>query len=440
VLDGLPIFSKAMTREILANYLPPFRPTWDGSHLAGYWTRVRDQSAWFPWYRRERATISPREFATPEALHESFMDFCRSGDNYRRGYSAAFRYDVRRAARALRVPATFMARDDDMLYPHLDLLPKLRRGQTIERHGSARDPYLDAMAAAVRRHARPGRPPADPGLQPRRGRVTKSYVDLDHGQVVVRAVVDAKKGRPLLLLHDGRSSSAMLEPLLLEFGRSRRVYAIELPGNGDSDPLPGQPTIADYARAVGAAMARLRLSSVDVYGQASGGSVAIELAASEPRSVRRLVLHGVNLFPAAERRRLAANYTPPIEVQWHGGHLYATWLMLRDDQVFFPWFDRRRTARRLIDGSWDAETLHRRAVEVLKARRTYHLLTQAAFRYDVAGRLPKVRATTLVAAEKGHVLERFSPAAMALARNGRQVTLPGTTRGMVRVINAFLTT
>ena len=37
VLDGVPIFGATDTRDILKNYLPPFRPLWDGSHLPGHW-------------------------------------------------------------------------------------------------------------------------------------------------------------------------------------------------------------------------------------------------------------------------------------------------------------------------------------------------------------------------------------------------------------------
>ncbi len=437
VLDGVPIFGPADTRDILKNYLPPFRALWDGSHLPGHWSRMRDQVMWFPWYRRTAAARSDRAFSTPDQLHASIMDFFRSGDAYRKGYGAAFTYNVGAAARALTIPATFMARDDDMLYPHLDLLPKLRRSQVIERHG--RHGYLKEQARVIKGYVRTAKPPADPALAPIAGRINRRYIDLPKGQVLVRSAGEGQGGRPLVLIHDGRWSSHMFGPLMTALSRRRPVYAFDLPGNGDSDaPANTRPTVADFAKDAAAVAGKLGLKKYDLYGKQSGASVAAEIATLHPARVGKLILDGVILFSAAERKRLAAHYTPPIEVTWDGAHLFKTWLMLRDELVFWPWYVRDGKHARAIDGNFHAPWLHGRVVEVLKSKDTYHLLTQAALKHDIARTLTRLKPTTLIVGEASDPLARYAGKAARLLPNGSQTLLPPETGGQAATLSKFL--
>ncbi|MEK9944472.1 MAG: alpha/beta hydrolase [Alphaproteobacteria bacterium] len=437
VLDGVPIFGPEETRDILKNYLPPFRPLWDGSHLPGHWSRMRDQVLWFPWYKRNAAARSDRAFSTPDMLHASIMDFFRSGDAYRKGYGAAFTYNVRAAARALNIPATYMARDDDMLYPHLDLLPKLPRNQVIERH--SRHGYVKAQAAAIKRYVRAAKAPADPDLAPIKGRINRRYIDLPSGQVLVRSTGEAQTGRPLFLIHDGRWSSQMYSPLMTALAKKRPVYALDLPGNGDSDaPAKARPGVADFAHDAAAVAARLGLRSYDLYGRHSGASVATALAARYPARVKKLVLDGVIMFSDAERKRLAAKYTPPINVTWDGAYLYTTWLMLRDELVFWPWYARDDKHARAIDANFNASWLHDRVVEVLKSKDTYHLLTQAALKNDVTATLKKLKSATLVVGEEADPLGRYAAKAARLVPQSSHTMVPGGEAARAAVVTKFL--
>jgi pimeloyl-ACP methyl ester carboxylesterase len=79
---------------------------------------------------------------------------------------------------------------------------------------------------------------------------------------------------------------------LRQIAANRSVYAPDLPGFGESDAAPsGLPKHA--ALAVADLAADLRLRQIDVLGVREGGWAALELAATEPRLVRRLVLVGV---------------------------------------------------------------------------------------------------------------------------------------------------
>ncbi len=437
VLDGVPIFTPAETRDILRNYLPPFRALWDGSHLPGHWSRMRDQTLWFPWYKRSAAARSDRAFPAPEVLHGSIMDFFRSGDAYRKGYGAAFTYDVRAAARDLSIPATYMARDDDMLYPHLDLLPKLRKNQVIERHG--RDNYIPAQVRALKRYVRKVKAPDDPPLAPIAGRVNRRYVDLPRGQVLVRSAGEAHKGRPLVLIHDGRWSSQMFEPLMMALARRRPVYAMDLPGNGDSDaPGKSRPGVKDFAGDAAAAVAKLGIRKYDLYGKQSGGSVAAEMAVLYPSRVNKLIVDGAMLFSQAERKRLAANYTPPITVDWDGAYLFTTWLMLRDELVFWPWYARDNKNARAVDANFKPDWLHARVVEVLKSKDTYHLLNEAALKHDVGRTLGRVKAPVTVVCQGDDPVARYTAKAARLAAKGDMAEMPATPAAQAAALNAIL--
>lgn len=437
VLDGVPVFDPAETRDILKNYLPPFRPLWDGSHLPGHWSRMRDQVLWFPWYRRNAAARSDRAFSSPDQLHAALMDFFRSGDAYRKGYGAAFTYNVSAAAKALSIPATYMARDDDMLYPHLDLLPKLRRNQMIERH--SRHGYLKEQVRAIKGYVRKARAPADPALSPISGRINRRYIDLPGGQVLVRSAGEGRGGRPLVLIHDGRWSSHMFEPLMAALSKKRPVYAMDLPGNGDSDPgAKARPSVADFARAAADVAGKLGLRKYDLYGKHSGASVAAEMAALFPTRVNKVILDGVILIPAAERKRLAANYTPPIDVTWDGAYLFTTWLMLRDELVFWPWYARDAKNARAIDANFDPAWLHGRVFEVLKSKDTYHRLTQAALAHDVAKTLPRIKAPLAIVAQGDDPLARYGAKAAKLAGQGTVAELTGAPAGQAAALGALL--
>jgi len=93
----------------------------------------------------------------------------------------------------------------------------------------------------------------------------------------------------ILLIHgsgvSARSWTAQLEGL----GQGLRVLAIDLPGHGDSDPMP-EATLQAYADAARALVEILRLGPVFVAGHSLGGAVAVALAGRYPNMVKGLIL------------------------------------------------------------------------------------------------------------------------------------------------------
>ena len=110
-------------------------------------------------------------------------------------------------------------------------------------------------------------------------------------------------GDPLLLLHPLGSSRAAWEPVVPLLAESFDVVAVDLPGFGDSPPLPPgvEPAPAALARAVAELLDELGLRSPAVAGNSLGGWVALELARLRPLASLTL-LSPAGLWPGRTPR------------------------------------------------------------------------------------------------------------------------------------------
>jgi pimeloyl-ACP methyl ester carboxylesterase len=89
-------------------------------------------------------------------------------------------------------------------------------------------------------------------------------------------------GAPLLLLHALGLSRASWAPVVPALAEHFDVLAVDLPGFGDSPPLPGEPSPKALAAAVAAFLDERGLAVPHVVGNSLGGWVALELAALRP--------------------------------------------------------------------------------------------------------------------------------------------------------------
>jgi pimeloyl-ACP methyl ester carboxylesterase len=395
-----------------ADYLPPFVVRDDGSHLFAAWVKARDQGMWFPWNLRTRRGRTSYPFASPESLHLRLLERLRAGDGYRAVYRAAF-IDGREAVAAAPVPATFAAAGNDLLREHLDRLPALKPHQRIVR--TAPDSHADELVGVLRGYRGCAAAPPDAVFRPDAGVVNRRYVDLPGGQVLVRTAGEERSGRPLVLLHDGRASSRVFEPLMRVLARERPVYAPDIPDNGASDPLlAAQPAVADYAGAVADTVAALGQEGADVYAVGAGAGVALELL--RRRTVAGAVLETPDFYPPAVARRLARDWVPPLAREWDGSHLNRLWLMLRDEYAFWPWFDKSPAAACAVDVPDDWGEFHARVVDVLRCLPTYHRLTMAALGYDWAVPLRRAGKTVTLASTANDPRRPHAEAAVSAAQ------------------------
>lgn len=439
ILDGFPIFTIQESEELEFSYLKPFEPAYDGSHLIWAWSRFRDQHVFFPWYRKSRSVRLDLDVPGPGELTGFVRDLVRSGDNYRIAYSAAFRYlETMSGIPQIRVPMAFIAREDDLLYPQLDRLPPgLPSNIRIGRLSRDKGRWMEWIRGFVVAQKAAASPPENPESGLPRGRaISRGYADVEDRQVAFRRTAQVRGARPLVMLHDAPGSSATLEPLMVELAKTREVVALDIPGMGDSDAPSGEaPGFDAFAVMLVGALRGIGLNDCDLYGRQLGAGFAAEVARRHG-GVRRVVLEGLPLFTPDEAGPMRGRLAPRVEPDVDGAHLLRIWNYVRDSGLFWPWYNQTRAGIRWNRVKVDAVTVHKRAVEVIKAYKTHHLATEAALQDDLGARIASVTVPALICATEEDPLRQH--AVRAKVPNARRTDLPMETDEAARHIARFL--
>ena len=246
----------------------------------------------------------------------------------------------------------------------------------------------------------------------------------------------------LVMLHASPGCGRQMEGPGTALCAHRSVVAPDRPGNGDSPRLPIEgPEIADYARAELELLDGLGIENCDVYGMHTGACVAVELAILAPTRIRRVVLDGLGLFPAAQAAQFLARYAPAVTPDPAGAHLTWAFNFIRNQALFFPWYDARPENARGL-GLPGASAMHESVLDLLKSIETYHLGYRASFRYDPARLRLVAQKTLAITAEDDPLFEYLAPALRllpnAVARPVPSLRAPDRAAGLARVIDAFL--
>lgn len=396
VLNGLVTLTPDERADILANYLTPFAPQWDGSHLTWLWARLREQTVFFPWYRPSLAGRMRGPMPSPEVLHDGVIEFLRSGDEYRKPYGAAFKLDGAAMVAAMTSPAIICASDWDPTINYLPMLPDpLPRGVTVERLGDRRGETVYAWVAEVMAKHAKGEAPAPPAPTPLADGSWQDFAAVDGGQLHVRRTDGP--GRPLLVQHDAASDNRIVHRVTGSLAGKRPAFAFDLPGNGESDNTIGEDvTVTRHADVLAQALDGLGLETIDFYGMWGGGLPGLDLAVREPARINRLVMSNAMYFPPDDAKDYYDNYTFPIDINWYGGHLLKCWISMRDQGLFWPWY--RRTAEGVIprEPFVDTGMVHNRVVSMLKAGNMWSHAYRAHFSYPTGDMLGKVKVPVLV--------------------------------------------
>lgn len=398
--NGYVVLTQPERDDIVANYLPSFDPKWDGSHLTWLWARMREQTVFFPWYRKSLEDRMDIDMPSPEALHIGALDMMRSGNHHRVGYRAAFTMRSDESPANIRVPTLITASKFDPLSQQMSRITRKSASVTLQVCADG-DATLDLCRDFIRKHRPPTASDKRAPTAPLRGRMWQQYIDVPGGQLRIRRNDDAP-GRPVLVQHDAAGSSEVVQHLASGFIGKRPVIAINLPGHGESDnTLPkGRVTVAGYAKSVLAALQALGVKDFDFVGTWGGGLVGLELALLAPKRLKRLVMCDVLYLDAKLRKELLANYTPDIQPNWYGGHLLEAWHLMRDQGLFWPWYRRTRAGAIRKPLYIDSAMVNRRVLELFRSegmwRRAYH----AHFSYPLTARLKRLKVPLVFAAPR----------------------------------------
>jgi len=190
-----------------------------------------------------------------------------------------------------------------------------------------------------------------------------------------------------------------LEPLLLAWGKTHLCIAPDTPGFGNSEPLPEGSNLQDFARALLGFMETIRLARAPIYGVHTGAVIAAAAAGLAPTCFSAVVLHGFPNFDQAAVQEIRARYFAPFRADWSGQHLAWLWSRLREQRIFFPWYDTRETSRVHQDLVGPA-VFHEEALDFLRAGDHYRIGYATAFEGNAAMMLGLSMPILLVAAEQ----------------------------------------
>lgn len=226
-----------------------------------------------------------------------------------------------------------------------------------------------------------------------------AYAYTDRGAI---HYAEAGSGAPLLLLHATPGTYRAFAPLIPLLAPHLRVIALDTPGYGNSEPVPGKPTIEALAHSVVSLLDALDLPRANLLGLHTGNKIAAAMAAQWPQRVGRVVLAGHThslLVDKAQRDaaidHLIGHYFPRFGAHADGAHEVRRWLMAHADVQKLWW------PPQLLAGE-SAATRNEVAAEVEQAEAMVvdHLLGwrsivptyEAIFAFDLAAALRRIQA------------------------------------------------
>jgi pimeloyl-ACP methyl ester carboxylesterase len=138
----------------------------------------------------------------------------------------------------------------------------------------------------------------------------------------IHCLVAGRAGPAVLLLHGSGFDAAgvSLAPAMHSLATGCRVYAPDLPGFGDSDPMPDRWGFSKCSAFLLPLLAALELERVSLVGLSMGGGIALGFALMAPERVDRLVLIDSaclsKAIPGGRRTWLAVHAPGWSTLQW----------------------------------------------------------------------------------------------------------------------------
>jgi len=405
--NGLVVLTEEEMTAILREYLPPFVPRWDGSHLAWLWARMREQAIFFPWHDRRASKRLDFDMPPADRLNEGLQEFLAAGDHYHVAYRAAFSGHAEHRLLTMAVPLLITASARDPLAGHLARIGEHSAAVQIAPASDAGDAVNRAYAHL---HEHPGDVPpprtGDPSAPP----AASTYRGAPGQQVRIGRTACRGPGprRTVILLHAVGGSAETVAPLASTLADHAGVLAVDLPGHGASDPV--HPAAGD-----GGAVARTTVqlatalapllavdtagSGITVLGAGSSAPVAIELA-RQLLALHRIEASVVLLDPpdwsAADVEAWLQHGLPALTPVWSGGHLLEAWHLVRDSRLFTPWFRRERAGIRRDEPDLDERRIQLEVRDLLRSNGTWQaLLRDALTRQQIPGESPGLRVIRL---------------------------------------------
>jgi pimeloyl-ACP methyl ester carboxylesterase len=115
VLDGITLFDRAETDDILAHYFVATEPDPYGLHLLRTWNVRLDMYLFWPWYRHTAEAANDYPMPPAERIHAWVLDMLVTGPTWHVAYRAAFSYPTAERLPLLATPTLLVAGPTDPL-------------------------------------------------------------------------------------------------------------------------------------------------------------------------------------------------------------------------------------------------------------------------------------------------------------------------------------
>lgn len=436
ILDGAGHFSDEDIKLFSDGYFVDLTPRRDGTHLLAAWDASRHLSVFFPWTSGELRHRIQADPAPPNAIQSHVNDMLRAGPNYTEAYWEAMKVEKHANTVAVQVPTLLSFNTGSVMRGHTKALidQGLPNNFTIVRSEPTTRYAALLEAAAAYAEAKPC--PRPPEQTVSLSALQNIMVDVPGGQLRARLCAQGE-GRPLVAIHDPAGSSALVEPMLTPYLGRRPVIAFDNPGNGESDAVSDTINSESYATVLNAALDTLGYEDVDVIGRYSGGPVAMEMSFQRPQRVTHVVQAGVSLYEGEEQRNLIDNYTPSIAPRWDGRHLMTAWSIMRDQSLYWPWFNQTKDGIIWQDGAIDVSLTHLRVQEMLKCGDRYQEAYKAMWRYPMRDKLPRLTAPCLLCHPTWEPVAYTTDLAHAVAPECQTAELPAAMTDWHMQLDAF---
>ena len=238
---------------------------------------------------------------------------------------------------------------------------------------------------------------------------TEHYVSRADGRVYYYKVGE---GEPLILLHNIELSGFTWENVIDKLAEHFTCYNIDLPGHDHSDIPPQQYSIEDYTQAFVDVLDDAGLAQVDIVASHGGCVMALDLAATYPQRVKRMILDGLPYWNRERGRIVWERFWVPRfkDTTSYDVPVYA----------LTTWEEAVQENPNLIRERWEkTEALKR------KGRYWMRLTAEAMCSYDIEATGPKVKAPTLLLYGEGDPLRRGEQRANEGIKGSTLKVVPG---------------
>lgn len=231
----------------------------------------------------------------------------------------------------------------------------------------------------------------------------RGYADGPYGQVHFRHEGQGHDTLgAIVLLHQAPMTSAqydnVLKPLAI---RGFHAIAVDMPGFGMSDPVPGIPKVEDWAGVVPAVLDALGYAQAVVLGHHTGAMVATDAGIQFPDRVRAVVINGPMPLTEAERADFMA-----------GLHQKELAISELDDGSQFNLVHQARTG--LANGTVPAARISEYVVQAFEGQGAYWHGHHAAFQYRQEETLLQLKRPALILTNTGDMIYDHARKAHAL--------------------------